>query len=185
MPPIYFGFNRSAEQKISDIFKVLFEEKLSVSKFVRSVLMVEKYLQEKISTSESFYQNPIETQFRDPKIKEVRENVERKIFNKFLENYLESHMTYKLQSTEPTDCGGMVVEYKKYNYQFKIVNWKCPCYEVEKTGIPCPHLLLCAKNTPGKSYLELFHQRWFRKPAVKQEPIKIEAHSEPQTNRAV
>jgi len=173
MPPIYFGFNRTAEQKIGDIFKVLFDEKLSVLAFVRSVLFVEKYLQDKIDTSESFYQNPIEIQFRDPKIKQVRENVERKIFNKFLENYLESNLTYQLKKPEADGDGVMVVEYKKYNYEFKVVDWNCPCYEVEKTGIPCPHLLLCAKSTPKKSYLELFHQRWFRKSASKQEFVKV------------
>jgi len=173
MPPIYFGFNRNAEQKISDIFKVLFDEKLAVPTFVRSLLLVEKYLQTKIDTSESFYQNPVEIQFRDPKIKQVRENVERKIFNKFLENYLESNLNYQLKTCEAGDEDVMVVEYKKYNYQFKVVDWKCPCYEVEKTGIPCPHLLLCARNTPKKSYMELFHQRWFRKPTSKQELVKV------------
>lgn len=69
----------------------------------------------------------------------------------------------------------MIVEYKKYNYQFSITNWKCPCYEVERTGIPCSHLILCAKHTSNKSYLELFHKRWLRKPKVKFEfPVKAQ-----------
>lgn len=41
-----------------------------------------------------------------------------------------------------------------------IIDWRCDCYEQEKTGVPCPHLIMTARSVPEKSYVDLFNPRW-------------------------
>jgi hypothetical protein len=35
------------------------------------------------------------------------------------------------------------------------MDWNCSCDELEKTGIPCPHILICAKKRLNKKLVEL------------------------------
>lgn len=75
----------------------------------------------------SFYHSPIEQQLKDEKVAEVRKNTERKVFNRFLDYYMEAMNSFKL-----IDHGEdqYTVEYKKYNNSLYIADWKCPCQEV-------------------------------------------------------
>lgn len=54
--------------------------------------------------------------------------------------------------------------------KFKIMNWTCPCKETDRTGVPCPHLIVAA-STYRKSILSLFDARW-RKQLPKAEAKK-------------
>lgn len=46
------------------------------------------------------------------------------------------------------------------NELFLVEKWSCDCDELVKTGVPCPHLIACARMTPSKSYGEMFSPRW-------------------------
>lgn len=48
------------------------------------------------------------------------------------------------------------------NRSIEVVDWQCRCGELQRTGVPCPHLIACAMTVPQKSYLEFFNKRWIK-----------------------
>jgi hypothetical protein len=44
--------------------------------------------------------------------------------------------------------------------KYIISNWKCSCNELQKAGVPWPHILLGALSTKDKCYTELIARRW-------------------------
>jgi hypothetical protein len=66
-----------------------------------------------------------------------------------------------------------VVQDRRSSVNYNILDWNCSCNEVEKTGIPCPHLILCARSKHSKKYIELFNSRWIKEiPMNKKTSVK-------------
>jgi hypothetical protein len=43
---------------------------------------------------------------------------------------------------------------------------------MDKTGVPCPHVLHCARRIPNKWYLDMFNPRWKKQiPVLTQDEI--------------
>lgn len=45
---------------------------------------------------------------------------------------------------------------------FAVRNWACECEELDKTGVPCVHIIACARSDPNKEYHTLFRKRWWK-----------------------
>lgn len=54
-----------------------------------------------------------------------------------------------------------------------MVNWECSCLEVQKTGVPCPHLIFLAQSDTKKSFMDFFNSRWRKDvPEMNRHPLK-------------
>ena len=97
--------------------------------------------------------------------------MERKPFSRFMENYCKCERIAKIVSqtaVERTSVTKFTIEDARTGEQFTVVDWNCSCDELEKTGIPCPHILVCAKARSNKKLVELVSLRWRKEvPAAK------------------
>jgi hypothetical protein len=107
----------------------------------------------------------------DDRIEEIRLHYEKKVMERFVENYIKGLRDFKItekgvdaETGRPT----FVLQFVDSSTSYSIQNWNCSCNELEKTGVACPHLILAATTTRGKSYDELISRRW------KKEPVQLE-----------
>ena len=88
-----------------------------------------------------------------------------------MENYCKCERIAKIVSqtaVERTSVTKFTIEDARTGEQFTVVDWNCSCDELEKTGIPCPHILVCAKARSNKKLVELVSLRWRKEvPAAK------------------
>ena len=80
-----------------------------------------------------------------------------------MENYCKCERIAKIVSqtaVERTSVTKFTIEDARTGEQFTVVDWNCSCDELEKTGIPCPHILICAKKRLNKNLVELVSLRW-------------------------
>ena len=91
----------------------------------------------------------------DDRLKEIRFNYEKKIVQRFLENYIKGIRDFKIIEKgvdERTGKQTFVLQFVESSTCYFIRNWSCSCNELEKTGVACPHLLRAATTTSDKSY---------------------------------
>jgi hypothetical protein len=74
-----------------------------------------------------------------------------------MENYIIALSTCQIsEQLKDKETGLMGFYVKRRNSSapsYDILDWKCSCNEMEKSGIACPHLLICAQATKEKSLL--------------------------------
>ena len=86
-----------------------------------------------------------------------------------MENYCKCERIAKIVSqtaVERTSVTKFTIEDARTGEQFTVVDWNCSCDELEKTGIPCPHILVCAKARSNKKLVELVNSRWIKEVSV-------------------
>lgn len=98
--------------------------------------------------------------FCDERLQSIRTNFEKKVCERFFENYVEALKDYEIVTWEEPNG---ILGHKGSNKIINIQNWKCGCGETERSGIPCAHLLCCAKEVPTSQFIEMVTKRWIRK----------------------
>lgn len=100
----------------------------------------------------------------DEKLLPVRTQLEKKPFQRFMENYFLSldGLTFEKEEIERSTGIKTVTVVDKFQHPYRIVDWNCNCEEQEKTGIPCAHQIMCVRQTFGKEYTDLITPRWLK-----------------------
>ena len=91
----------------------------------------------------------------DPRLDDIRRCFEAKVVARFLENY--TWASGKCRMTE--DQKGVVHEYGKSTV-YSCNGHACDCYEMELTGVACPHRIFVAYLRNEPSYMSLLSPRW-------------------------
>jgi len=103
------------------------------------------------------YREPIEQILGDDRIKLVRYHYEVKVFERFLENYLKGLSEVEATKDPAPEAPDTLPHGDNYTVRvvdtgevFAVRNWSCECEELDKTGVPCMHIIACARSDPTK-----------------------------------
>jgi len=126
---------------------------------------LDKRLHAKSIDGYRIYTESIEYQLLDQRVKCVRLAFESKVFERFIENYFKCLAEARLVE----DLNEISIEQRAFHIRnnvtgevFKVENWVCECDEIIKTGVPCVHMLECARRIKDMSYVPLFNKRWLK-----------------------
>lgn len=102
----------------------------------------------------------------DNRLTRVIELYKRSAVERFIENYLKAIRQFLLLKVKEEQLrnasasgSGIVVNTARPDIQWALLDWKCSCGELEKTGVACPHLIRLACETPNKPYIELINSK--------------------------
>jgi hypothetical protein len=167
----FIGIRRNSCEPINDLIKRQVPLEVTIPKFLLEIDELDGRLRDRSTNEFDVMKEQMDRLFCDERIGEVLLNFERKIVERFLENYIKGLREFKLYTRgndERTGKPMFTVTFIESNSRYEIRNWNCTCNEIEKTGVACPHLLLAAFSTHDKSYGELISKRW-----RKERPIGI------------
>ena len=123
------------------------------------MLALDETLEVNSRETNRLYIEPVEKFFADFRINGLRKQLCYDVFGRFLENYIKS-MKDELKLNNGGSPDEKIVSTTRSSYTFRISKRKCERCELEKTGVPCPHLLFYCKETSSRKYVELFRPRW-------------------------
>lgn len=87
IPRSFIGINRFSCEKINDIIKTQIPHETTINILMEKLMRIDNRMHLKSTEGYKWYHEPIEEILGDPRIKPVRYLYERKVFERFLENY--------------------------------------------------------------------------------------------------
>ena len=113
-------------------------------------------LAKKSQVSFDSYLSEVEVQFSNNALKDIRKNYERRVVERFMENYVKG----MIECILVRGGGDLFVRCSKHDGLFRVTYWRCECGELERTGVACSHLILLATLTKERHYRYLVDSRW-------------------------
>lgn len=117
--------------------------------------MLDKDLADKSTHQFEEFKSPLENLLSDERLQFLRLHYERKVVERFIENYMKALRDFKIVSSTADYVTGrpsFIVKALNSDPRYNVRNWSCCCNELETTGVACPHLILCASTVEEKEY---------------------------------
>lgn len=131
----------------------------SIEPIIKRLLEIDEELLDGYLTKTVIYSDPIEDVFEDPRIKAVRESLDRSVMNSFLMDYTEAVCNLFVSPPQNADSP-IEVDNLVTGEKFTMKGWDCSCGEMKKMGLPCSHVLSVALLQKDLSYMNFIQERW-------------------------
>lgn len=111
---------------VNDLIKVEVPYEISINRLMERLIELDHRLRLKSTEGFDIFAEPIELQFGDERVKEVRMTFEKKVFSRFMENYIKGLSDYELVQTF-TRNGEVLFQLKCFNTNelFEVEKWAC------------------------------------------------------------
>lgn len=130
------------------------KKRIKAISFFMKVAAIEQKLEQLARLRE---RAPVPHSIDDPRLEEVRCKTERKVFERFMENYSRAQEFEVVSESNST----MLVRSLRNDSAYLVVAHECECREQQRTGVGCPHLIQVAITDSSRSYLRLIDKRWW------------------------
>ena len=158
------GIRWSSCEPINEFIKKQVPVEVTIPQFLADIDDLDTQLRARSASGFDMMKEQLELLLCDDRIGEILLHFERKVVERFLENYIKGLREFKLYSRGKDDRTGKpvfsVTFIENSASAYEVRNWNSTCNEIKKTGVACSHLLLAAFSAPDKSYAELIASRW-------------------------